>query len=186
MRKYVYLLAAAVLAAFSVSAHADTISTFDLTNFIFPTGAVNSGSITIDTSTGVATGLNFNYSSSLGEFSVSEILEQGPGGVDGSTYIVIGVGSKDPLDTLYLYFKGSSLADYAGGPACTLTQSCDGPMDTVMVDNNGVELFDDVQSGDITLVSSTTTGVTPEPSTFALFGTGAIGLLGLVRRYRRC
>jgi hypothetical protein len=182
MRKYVYLLAAAVIAASSVSAHADTISTFDLENFVFPfTGAITSGSITIDTTTGVATGLNFNYSSSQGTFSVSEIQAQGAT-TDGSLYFVGGLGTENPLNVFELHFPGPSLLNYGGGPACTVDlQFCA----DVLVDN-GIELFNDpVQSGDITLVSSITTGATPEPSTFALFGTGAIGLLGLLKRYRR-
>jgi PEP-CTERM motif-containing protein len=183
MRKYFHLLAAAVIAASSVSACADTISTFALENFVFPlTGAATSGSITIDITTGVATGLNFNYSSSQGTFSVSEILAQGAT-TDGSLYFVGGVGTKNPLDVFELHFPGSSLVNYAGGPDCTVShpEFCA----DVLVDN-GIELFNDpVQSGDITLVSSITTGATPEPSTFTLFGTGAIGLLGLLRRYRR-
>lgn len=62
--------------------------------------------------------------------------------------------------------------------AVPLTQLCSGgaAIDQVAV-NTGFELFEDVvQSGDMTLVSSTTTGVTPEPSTFTLLGTGLIGV----------
>jgi hypothetical protein len=180
MRRYVYLLAVAVIAASSAFAHADTISTFDLNNFVFPlTGAVTSGSITIDTTTGVATGLNFNYFSSQGTFSVSEISLQG-GPTDGSFYFVDGQGTKNTLDLVELRFPGPSLVNYAGGPACNVTspQTC-----TIVLVDNGVGLtFDQIQSGDITLVSSINTGVIPEPSTFTLLGTGLVGMAGVFRR----
>ena len=180
MRKYVYLLAVAVIAASSVSAHADTISTFDFENFVFfETPAVSSGNITINTTTGVATGLNFNYSSSLGAFSVSGIDEQ-IASTDGSIYEVIGVSPENANDSFTVIFPGSSLINYAGGPDCPVggQEYC-----ALLEVDNGVELFDDtVQSGELTLVSSTTTGATPEPSTFTLLGIGLIAAVGAFRR----
>ena len=120
MRKYVYLLAAAVIAASSLSAHSDTISTFELTNFVFELApAVTSGNLTIDTTTGIATGLHFDYSNSEGTFSVSQILVQGATR-DGSLNFVAGASSENPNDLLSLWFLGPSLINYAGGPACAI------------------------------------------------------------------
>jgi hypothetical protein len=180
MRKYVYLLVAAVIAAFPMSVCADTISTFDFDNFVFISGAASSGNITINTTTGVATGLSFSYSGPEGVFSVSEIQGQGPT-TDGSLYFVDGASSVNPLDSLSLVFQGASLANYAGGPTCTGTALCPG-ITSVFFDDN-IELVNDpIQSGDLTLVSSTTTGVTPEPTSIVLFGTGLIAATGVFRR----
>ena len=178
MRKYVYLLAAALIAVSSMYAHADTISTFDL-NFTFFSGAVNSGSITIDTTSGVATALNFNYSSSFGTLSVREITDQ-ESPVDGTYYQVFGIVSDSPLQLVQLFFPGSSLVNYAGGSDCTFI---DPPLCAVVLVNKGVVLsYDQATSEDITLVSSVTTEATPEPSTFALLGTGLVGMVGAFRR----
>ena len=174
MRKYVYLLAAALIAVSSMYAHADTISTFDL-NFTFFSGAVNSGSITIDTTSGVATALNFNYSSSFGTLSVREITDQ-ESPVDGTYYQVFGIVTDSPLQLLQLFFPGPSLVNYAGGSDCTFI---DPPLCAVVL--VGVP-SDQATSEDITLVSSVTTGATLEPSTFALLGTGLVGMVGAFRR----
>ena len=178
MRRYIYLLAAAFIAVSSLYAHADTISTFDL-NYIFLSGAVNSGSITIDTTTGLATALNFNYSSSYGTLSVREITDQ-ESPVDGTYYQVFGMVSDSPLQVVQLFFPGSSHLKYAGGSDCTFI---DPPLCAEVLVYNGVELSNDqATSEDITLVSSVTTGATPEPSTFALLGTGLVGMVGAFRR----
>ena len=175
MRKCVFLLGAMVIAACSLYAHADTISTFDL-HFIFPSGAVNSGTLTVDTTTGVATGLNFNYSSSHGTLSVQEITDQ-ESPVDGSYYQVFGIVSDNPLQLLQLFFKGSSLVNYAGGSDCTFSNP---PFCALVLVYNGVELFDDrATAEDITLVSSTTT---PEPTSLVLLATGLLGAVGAIRR----
>lgn len=178
MRRYIYLLAAAVIAVSSLYAHADTISTFDLNNFVFLSGAVSSGTITIDTTTGVATGLNFNYSSSHGTLSFQEInTQESP---DGTYYEVFDVVSDNPVQLLKLLFPGPSLVNYAGGVDCTI--SSPDLCATVLV-YNGVELFDDHATfEDITLVSSTTTGAVPEPASLVLLGTGLLGGVAAIRR----
>jgi hypothetical protein len=173
------LLCSLVLAALpTTAALADTISTFDL-NYMFFSGAVNSGTLTVDTTTGVATALNFNYSGSFGTLSVREITDQ-ESPVDGTYYQVFGIVSDSPLQLVQLFFPGSSLVNYAGGSDCTFI---DPPLCAVVLVNKGVVLsYDQATSEDITLVSSVTTEATPEPSTFALLGTGLVGMVGAFRR----
>jgi PEP-CTERM motif len=77
----------------------------------------------------------------------------------------------------------SSLIDYTGGSICSLDAPC----------NDGVNYMSAfafpkadpyVESGSLTLISSVDppSAVTPEPSTFALFGTGLLSLAGVMRR----
>jgi phospholipase/lecithinase/hemolysin len=68
-----------------------------------------------------------------------------------------------------------------------VTQACfDGT--TVCANPNQYLFWDDIHPttyADSILASQIRSGVTPEPSTFALLGTGATGLLALVRKRRR-
>jgi len=184
MQKLAYRFAAiAVIAFSSLAAKADTISTFSLSNFTFNTGGTATGTVAIDTTTGVATGVDvtFTLGSTVDHFT----------GVDSQAFNVIAyiVSSLDVAgDDLVLALPVTSLVGYAGGVVCAIDNPCNpggGGYGNIQ-GPGGVPPFYVFESGALTFESSETTGgptgVTPEPSTIALLATGLIGTCGAIRR----
>jgi len=76
-----------------------------------------------------------------------------------------------------------SLVDYTGGSICSMVAPCtDGVSYMSAFAFPKTDPY--VESGSLTLISSVDppSAVTPEPSTFALFGTGLLSLAGVMRR----
>jgi hypothetical protein len=77
----------------------------------------------------------------------------------------------------------SSLVDYSGGSICSMVAPCSDGFN-YMSGFAFPKIDPYVESGSLTLISSVDppSAVTPEPSTFALFGTGLFSLAGAMRR----
>jgi hypothetical protein len=178
MRFTAYLLsatAATILAATPFAAHADTVSTFSLTDATFSSGATASGTVAIDITTGVATDSDITYmlGSSTHLFTGQPGDQQDvPENGDPIFFEMISSGN-----SLSIALPGASFIGYSGSHVCSLSNES-GCGDTVGA-FNGTDIF---ETGSLIFDSSVTTGQTPEPSSLALFGTGLLGVLGAVRR----
>jgi hypothetical protein len=172
-----------VLWALSLSTtvvHADTIQTFAYEGTFAPAAggvgtATVTGSVTIDTTTGVVTGGSpFTISSFGGEsFPLTQTPEvfHDPGFLEISLIHTFDPHGSEVSVTLAL--PVTTLVGYTGSILCTeATVPVCGESNTVY----GLEthLF---TNGSISLVATT-----PEPSTLALLGTGVIALVGTGRR----
>jgi hypothetical protein len=168
--------------------HADTITTFALDGFTFQSPATLTGTITIDVTTGIATGINATYTagSHTDEFTALRTdFPPLPG------YPTMGSISLPANNFLQISLQTSTLVGYAGGPVCTYPtgQNCPfgffgsmTPMGFVVSEFSTPGLqINWIQSGTLDPVSTTT----PELSTFVLLGSGLIGALASNRALRR-
>ena len=169
--------ATAVVCLLGVAAHADTLTTYEVTN---RSGVNGIGAITVDSTLGKVTNLNVAVPAdgSLAAFEGAP-LKQGFN-VNLFEYTATFNGTTDallfslPVSTLVGFVPTGSSAcavlsftcDYLAN-VYTGTISTGGPIDTF--EGNFAP-------------AATGTSVTPEPSSIALLGTGLLGLAGWVRR----
>jgi PEP-CTERM motif len=182
MRFYVRLAAALVVAASCLAAHADTISTFTLNNFVFESGATATGIVVIDTTAGQVITLDATYQSSS---DIENFIGIAFGENDGPSEY--GFVSRDFHELQYFYFElpVPSLVGYGGSDLCSLDLVCNFYQSGIaqrVIGNN-----DPLQSGALHLLSTYTTppapsSLTPEPSSLLLMGSGLIGLAGAFRK----
>jgi hypothetical protein len=173
--------------------HADTITTFALDGFTFlETPASLTGTVTVDVTTGIVTGINATYTAgSLTDvFTVVQASSPPPMAGEYAFMQSINISTKD---SLFFTFPISSLSGYAGGPVCFYyiaypygTCPVPGPFDPPMAYyvSQFIEfpMFENIiKTGTLDPISTTT----PEPSTFLLVGSGLIGILTLSGPLRR-
>lgn len=180
------LLVVAALCVSSLAAHADTV--FDL-NATLSYGSI-SGTLTLNDSSTAFSGIDLTFDDSYGEvWTITTInAQQIPYTTVAPTLSDVTALSSSATGRLFveLNLPVESLAGYDGGniciytftPACSTTLGYPYPVgiDSFLSGTN--EAYDPFLSGTLTPVPS----VTPEPSTFALLGTGLLGVAGVLRR----
>jgi len=170
-------LALSLAAVCTFAARADTIDTFELSS-TFYSGATATGTATFDETLGIVTAADITYILAGKSYVYDIIADQ---------YDISGTEFADLYGTgtsgyFYLTTPGPWV-DYAGGGICTTAGNCpivsspDEFYATLVSFNN-----DEAVSGNLTLVSTTPPGATPEPSTIALLGTGLLAGCSLIRR----
>jgi hypothetical protein len=179
------LFAVAALCVSSLAAHADTV--FDL-NATLSYGSI-SGTLTLNDASTAFSGIDLTWVGISGVYTFTSInSQQIPWTTVAPMLSSISSLSSNAIGRvmLELNLPLESLTGYDGGTVCTstFTSACSTTLGypyPVGIDSflTGTDNPDDAfLSGTLTPVPS----VTPEPSTFALLGTGLLGVAGVVRR----
>ena len=164
---------------------ADTFSTFTLTDVTFQSGAVSTGTVVFDTTTGIPIGFDVTYTK--GSFSqhfnsVSSFYEE----YDNSIFSFISESPDGARDFLGFTLGINTPVGYQGGPVCTLSDRCF-INDVGFVggyDRPGLDVPGDLmETGSLVLTSSDSTSPVPEPSSMMLLGTGILGAIGMLRKH---
>jgi hypothetical protein len=154
------------------AAHADTFSNFNL-DANLQVGSIT-GTISLDNTTGSFGIADLTFTATVPSvtlyFDTLPYIDVG----DANNYYAFYPGGPDIGFGLVLPF--SSLAGYTGSTVCSQATPC---LDTNNVPDVASVLF---AGSSVDVVTSGTLTATPEPSSLVLLSTGALGLLGAVRR----
>ncbi len=171
------LLFAALIAAHANVAPAQT--TFAAAG-VFEDGSILSGTLTIDTVTGVATALDLTIAGSHPDhFTLLNDFQVGDPGLGNYGIVVRDIHSGDVLDIeIPSPDGGTSLTGYSGGPLYSDANLWRGVAPLSAVSQQGVPLIDSLASGSLVPI--------PEPGTLILLLSALVtfGGMGLLRRLR--
>ena len=177
MRKSLWLMLAVMVVAVSAPyAHADTVTTFNAFGSSFGGEFPLSGTMTIDTTTGVVTAANlFVGFPAGGSGNLTTISVQQPSGTDFDV-VVNGPDVDGFAFFLQLFFPTTTLKGYQGGSFAPQTPSSTPTF--VSLDTMEFAI-----AGGLTPIATVTT---PEPASLLLLGTGLLGVAGIKRRRSGC
>ena len=162
-------ITAALLFVAALSARADNVETFDVSG-TFTDSTTVSGTVVIDTTTGVFESGNLTY---LG-MTFDNLYDADSQPPDLYQFVLTETAAGGaPL--LNMGIVGDSLVGFNGGPLCSEDELCNGDTSAYAPDDFNI-LY--LENGTVTAVASST----PEPTTVALLGTGFLGLAIVVRR----
>jgi hypothetical protein len=138
-----------------------------------------SGTVTIDTATGLATGLDVSANTTSANYlgvtsaTFTSISSQGVPPYANYNEIVSTQGGY----YLYLLVPDASLIGYSGGELCSYDSAdCNIQLSDYLTPTSGVAFVSASLTPEV--------AATPEPSSLALLGSGALGLAGVLRRKR--
>ena len=186
-----------LLLTLPAAAYADSFSLFDV-NLVLANGGTITGTVNLDE---IAHRTPYSFADLSYELNgnvEARFTGNSNGGFESLTapYFTPVVFGSDALTYYYssiysiaIYLPTSSngsFAGYTGGDVCSTSNGCeDGRHFGFDANSNlygpGGQTISNVVSGDLTPAS---TAVTPEPSSLVLFGTGVLGMAGVLRR--RC
>lgn len=168
------LLSAMWLAAPAIAV-ADTITTFDASG-TFDNGSVMSGTVTIDVTTGAATGADINIAGPSLSATLDYIHSSGADYFDDNSWtLVVSTGqSIDPYIFFYIDTSAAgskTLVGYAGGPLYS---------NTMLGSDGGSTFINNYPNGYPGLVSGSFSPETdvPEPATYWLMVVGVTCIVG--------
>ena len=148
---------------------ADTVFTATGT---FGDNSILSGTLTINTSTGLITAANLDVQYNITP-TVTEMFTNILGPTPNSVTL-----EGDHFSDLFVYINASNLIGFAGGALCSTTVTCTGSVVSDVSPSTGIH---GVPFNDFLTSGMLTAPVTaPEPSTIVLLGVALLGLAGVV------
>lgn len=148
---------------------ADTIIQFNASG-TFADGSVLTGTVTIDTTTGLPTGVSLK---TTGPTAVGPLTDLGFGQDEAQFFEIAAQGFNN--DDIYLYLDVPNLIGYTGGALCGVSTGC---VETVPP-NLGAVVSSVTDPVYLTAGGLTLPAAVPEPSSVMLLGIGFVGLMGI-------
>jgi len=185
MRLLVSILSAGLFAA-SLAAHADTIVVFDASGQFHVDLATLSGTVTVDTTTGIITAVDL-FVSAPDNYTFNGIYQQSCtlGASSNTCYVTFDTNGINfaTYPILNLVMAVNTFVGYDGGlgTGTAPLNNSSSDLEWVAGSISGTDL-EKLQMGSLTPEPPPVAASAPEPSSFVLLGTAALGLIAAARR----